>query len=799
MSARDLTERVLILAPFKGDAAAIAALLSDQGFDGVVCDGAHEAGAQLGLGAGALILTDEALQRASTSELFGRLESQPTWSELPLIVLAAAGTVSRVEHVIAWLTKAAGSVTVLERPISMLTLVRSVQVALRSRRRQYQVRDLLQAQQERESELRESEERWRLALEGAELGSWDVDVQSGRALWNQRHYKLLGYEPPVGPATIDLWSERVHPEDRARVLQEIEYARQENRPIAVEHRVLGPEQQDLGWLALYGRFYYDDAGRAMRLSGVSRNITEEKRAAENARLALEAQARLAAMVNSSSDAIIGEDLTGMITAWNRGAERLYGYAASEVLGTPVLRLVPLDLHHEHAQALATIGRGQSVEAHETMRLRRDGSRIHVSLSVSPILDARGAVVGASKIARDITLLITARRMQQALTEQLQESDRRKNQFLATLSHELRNPLAPIRNAAHILASPKLSPEQLKWSREIISRQAQHMARLLEDLLDIARVTHGKLSLHRANVLLSAVVDAAVEAVQPLIGSRKHELVVRLPQQSVELDGDAVRLTQVFSNLLTNAAKYTEPGGHIELTALVEQSVAKVSVRDNGMGIAPDVLPNIFQMFTQSADAKAYAQGGLGIGLALTKGLVELHGGAIDARSQVGDGSVFTVTLPVSFGVSPLAREASFKAVTPLRLLIVDDNRDAADSLAALLRADGHTVTVAYSGEDALRRAALFGPEVGLLDLGMPEMDGYELAKRIRKESWGKSLKLLALTGWGQEEDRRRTSAATFDGHLVKPVDMEDIRAVLAQAIPAPRARSQVAPAHSTAK
>ena len=790
MTAPDPHQRVLIVAPVEGDAAAISSLLKQQDLEVTVCKGTGEACEQLQSGAGALVLADEALGGSDTDRLFALLKAQPTWSELPLIVLTQAKTQSRFEQLIGWLAKSAGSITVLERPISTLTLLRSVNVALRSRNRQYQVRDLLIQQQQREFSLRQSEERLRVALEGAELGSFDVDMRTGHAVWNRRHAGFIDHALDGGPGSFALWRDRVHPDDLERVLQEIETARLERRSIALQHRVRNETATEPRWLALYGRFYYDESGEAVRLSGVSRDITEEKGTADAMRRAQDAQAQLAAIVNSTSDAIIGLDLTGLITTWNRGAEQLYGYSAAKMLGTPVMRLVPPELHEEHAQSLERVRRGRSVEAYETMRTRSDGRRFHVSLNVSPILDPQGRVVGASKIARDITLLVAARSMQQALTDQLQESDQRKNQFLATLSHELRNPLAPIRNASLILASPKLSPEQLKWSREIIHRQAQHMSRLLDDLLDIARVTHGKLSLQRSNTLLSTAIDAAIESVQPLRATKKHQLSVNLPAQSVELNADAVRLTQIFGNLLTNAMKYTAPGGRIELIGELKPGAVEVTVRDNGMGIAPEMLPKIFEMFTQASETKAYDQGGLGIGLALTKGLVELHGGSIRAKSQPGVGSEFTVTLPVAVipaAAITSARQSASQLQKSLRILVVDDNHDAADSLALLLQSEGHTVASAYDGARALQSASVAPPHVALLDLGMPNMDGYQLARHIREHDWGRDIKLIALTGWGQEQDRRRTRAASFDAHLVKPVGLTEIRAVLHTLVESPQA------------
>jgi signal transduction histidine kinase/CheY-like chemotaxis protein len=362
-----------------------------------------------------------------------------------------------------------------------------------------------------------------------------------------------------------------------------------------------------------------------------------------------------------------------------------------------------------------------------------------------------------------------------LAEQaLREADRRKDEFLATLAHELRNPLAPIRQAAMIVAQPTATEAQRRWAGAVVERQVQHMSLLLDDLLDVSRITRGRLSLRKRRVDLRSIVSAAIETARLLIDSKQHELIVQLPQGNPQVHADPVRLAQILSNLLTNAAKYTDPKGSIRLTAVHTGNTAVLSVADNGIGIANENLHSIFHMFSQVKSAQERSEGGLGIGLALTKGLVELHGGSIEVASEgLGRGSSFTVSLPIIVAAEPLTavhvvEEHSPRRELTRRILVADDNRDAADSLALLLRESGHHVDVASDGAAAYEAYRAHRPEVLLLDIGMPKLSGYEIAKRVRAEG-GTSL-LIAITGWGQDSDRAKATCAGFDHHLTKPVD-----------------------------
>ncbi len=370
-------------------------------------------------------------------------------------------------------------------------------------------------------------------------------------------------------------------------------------------------------------------------------------------------------------------------------------------------------------------------------------------------------------------------------EALRDADRRKNEFLATLAHELRNPLAPLRNAVELLRRAESRADLTEQAHGMMDRQLGVMVRLIDDLLDVSRITRGKLQLRKERVELAAVVRGAVEAAHPSVEAQAHELTVTLPPQPIHLDADAVRLAQVFSNLLTNAAKYTERGGRIWLTAERQGGEVVVSVRDTGIGIAAEHLPQLFQSFSQVSSALERSQGGLGIGLSLVRGLVDLQGGRVEARSDgPGRGSEFLVRLPVVEAPAEASTEPGgdgekARRGRRCRVLVVDDNRDAADSLAMMLGLLGHDIQTAYDGPEAIQAAATFRPEVVLLDIGLPGRNGYEVARHIRGQPWGKSMVLVAITGWGQEEDKLRAAEAGFDDHLVKPVDLAALEKMLA--------------------
>lgn len=682
---------------------------------------------------------------------------------------------------------------------------------------------------------------------------------------------------------------------------------------------------------------------------VFRDVTELRRAGET-------RQHLAAIVESSDDAIISKTLDGIIVSWNRSAERLYGYTASEVVGQPISILIPPDHPEELSSIMQRLRRGQRIDHFETVRVCKDGSRLDVSLTISPIKNADGRIIGASKIARDITsrkrteaalrflaqasevlaglvdvpstlqriaalavptfsdwcavdmldesgglqrmavahtdpakvelayelhrryppdrdagvgtwhilrtgqpeyypnisdtilkdntpdeemlelvrslglrsyigvpLLIqgkpigtlvfvaaeskrqyTAEDLQMArdlahrasiaienarLYSELKEADRRKDEWIAMLAHELRNPLAPIRNSLHLMKMPDVREEDLARARDISERQIEYMVRLVDDLLDVSRILRGRIELRKELVDAATVIERAMEMAQPTIDTQGQTLHVSLPTERLVLHADATRLAQVIANLLQNAAKFSERSGRIWLEA--ERTGMKgdeltIRVRDEGVGIRREALDRVFDLFFQANRNLERGQTGLGIGLTIVRQLVELHGGAVSVHSEgIGEGSEFSVRLP---GLLPESTDAESTngpppvpstSIPPRRILIVDDNVDAAISVAMLLKPGGHDLRLAYNGPQALAVAEEYRPEIILLDIGLPGLNGYEVARKLRTQPEFATIPLIAMTGYGQEDDRRRSEEAGFDRHLTKPIDPDVLHAILA--------------------
>jgi PAS domain S-box-containing protein len=510
---------------------------------------------------------------------------------------------------------------------------------------------------------------------------------------------------------------------------------------------------------------------------------------------------LAAIVESSELAIMSKGLDGVIRSWNAAAERLFGYSAGQAVGRHISLVIPPDKLPEEDDIIARLRAGQRIEHLETERMRSDGSRVHVALMISPIKDEAGNVVGASKIARDIThereIEAERQKLQDTLRDiaaDLAEADRRKDEFLATLSHELRGPLTPLANVLEIWKRSR-DPEQLIRARTTMERQLGQIVRLVDDLLDMSRITHDRLELRRGRVQLARIVDDAVDTWRPLAESLSQELTLEVPDEPLPLFADSARLVQVLGNLLSNACKYTNEGGRVSITARRDGTDAVVTVADNGIGIQPDKLATVFDMFTQVGTAPARAQGGLGIGLTLVKRLVEMHGGSVEAQSEgLGRGSQFVVRLPLSAAdvdTGPAQRAPPPKAPCR-RVLVVDDNVDSATSLAMLLRLEGHETYTAHDGESAIAAAEQHRPDIVLLDIGLPKVNGHDVCRRLRRQPWANSTLMIAVTGWGQQDDRRESEDAGFDGHLVKPVDYGALVEVLkARAPPGPTPRADV--------
>jgi PAS domain S-box-containing protein len=803
-----------------------------------------------------------------------------------------------------------------------------------------------------ERALRASEERLRAVFSQAALGIAIADLDGRLLETNAKFGSILGYsvEELRERTFIDL----THPEDVAETQAHVKRLLEgkiEN--YALEKRYLRKDGKAI-WSNTTVTLLRKESGEAEQFIGIIQDITDRKHSEE-------LLSRLAAIVEYSDDAIITKTLEGVITTWNPAAQRIFGYTAAEAIGQPVTLLIPDDQLDEEPGILSRLRAGERIDHYETIRRRKDGTLFNVSLTVSPLKDASGRTIGASKIARDITRqkraeeiirdqadilellnatgktitsqldlknvlqtvtdtatqlsgarfgaffynvvnehgealqlytlsgaereafeqygiprdapifrptfhgeravrsdditqdpryralaplqglsqgplkvrsylavpvisgsrqvmgsllfghpdagVFTERAEQlvigvaaqaavamdnarlyeaaqreiasrEAAEAALRETDQRKDEFLATLAHELRNPLAPIRQATLISQSPAATEEQKRWSHEVITRQVRHMSLLLDDLLDISRITRGTLELRTEMTELAQVVDAAVETSRPTIESKHHALTIELPREPARFAADPLRMAQVLSNLLTNAAKYTDPHGTIRLRATADAHTIEVSVTDTGIGISADAIPAVFTMFSQVKSAQDRSEGGLGIGLALSRGVVDLHGGTIEARSAgAGQGSEFIVRIPrrvVSNEPAAAPAPVVRAPVVKRRVLIADDNRDAAESLAMLLEMDGHTVTVMHDGSQALASIESSRPDVALLDIGMPEIDGYEVARRVRGDTRNQQMLLIAVTGWGQETDKARATAAGFDLHFTKPVEPQQL-------------------------
>ena len=681
----------------------------------------------------------------------------------------------------------------------------------------------------------------------------------------------------------------------------------------------------------------DEQGHVSGCVLIFRDVTAQRLVERERARQLNTAQLLASIVETSNDAMIRKRLDGTIESWNTAAEQLFGFTAEEAVGRHISLVIPPERLAEEEEIIASLRAGKRIEHYETERVRSDGQIIIVSLTISPIKDEAGSVIGASKIVRDVTerkrverdreMFVTlienstdfiamcdldaipffinrsglalvglesieeARRTSvsdfffpedrpriineflpsvletghgeleirfrhfktgeprwmaykvlkltdaenravgfatvsqditerkrlednlRVLAEDLSENDRRKNEFLATLAHELRNPLAPMSNMLEVVKRSDGNVDLLKRAHETIERQLSQMVRLVDDLLDLNRITHDRLELRRSEVELSSVIQQAVEVARPLIDAEGHRLIVELPDEPIYLNADRMRLAQVFGNLLNNSSKYTKSEGTISLLAERADGEVVVTVRDNGDGIPPDKLHTIFDMFMQVDRTSDRSQGGLGIGLTLVRRLVEMHGGSIEPRSDgEGMGSEFEVRLPVLSAPVAVALDSSRPAnVTPSdatiagsdgdaagpngdaarsdttfaqaspaqrRVLIVDDNRDSADSLAMLLEITNNKVYQAHDGVEALAAIEAHRPEVVLLDIGLPKLDGHEVCRRVREQSWGQNITIIALTGWGQEADRRKSQEAGFNGHLVKPVDYDELLELL---------------------
>jgi PAS domain S-box-containing protein len=592
----------------------------------------------------------------------------------------------------------------------------------------------------------------------------------------------------------ETWFERPRAEVAGRTMREVlgeaawtklrphVEAALEGREVRYEARVAYPTGPR--WIQAA---YVPDAdadGRVQGFVAFVHDVTAQKSVEEALR---ESEEKFRRIVETANEGIWLLDENARVTFVNRRMSSLIGYAPEEMMGRPKWDFL-LGRDRERVRELFARRRAGISEQLDVCFQHRDGRPVWMLMAAQPMLDENGVFLGTLDMFTDVTERKRLESELEARLAELARSDRRKDEFIATLSHELRNPLAPIRNAVALLRELPPSDPQIASIRGLLERQVDQLTRLTDDLLDASRISRNKLQLRRERVELADVVRSAVETSRPEIEAGGHALEVSLPRAPVFLDADPTRLAQVLTNLLNNAAGYTPSGGRIRLSAWTHDDEVSVSVEDSGIGIEPEHLAGLFDLFSQVNTALDRPRGGLGIGLALVRGLVELHGGTVEARSAgLGKGSEFRVTLPLARTPLRTTQEVPVveqgPAARPRRLLVVDDNRDSAESLALLLRRRGHEVREAYDGQEALAAAESFRPDVVLLDIGLPGMNGYEVARRIRREPWSRGIVLVAVTGWGQEGDKRRSREAGIDHHLTKPVDLVRLSALLDASFP----------------
>jgi len=599
---------------------------------------------------------------------------------------------------------------------------------------------------------------------------------AGRILtWNLGAQRIKGYAPEeiIGRHFSTFYTHEAV--DRGWPAEELRLATREGRFEDEGWRVR--KDGSRFWANVVITALRDEAGRLLGFSKITRDLSDRRLHEEALR---QAEERFRLLVEGVVDyAIFMLDPEGTVTSWNAGAQRIKGYARDEIIGKHFSRFYAdedIDAGKPWEE-LATARREGRVQD-EGWRLKKNGERFWARVVITPLHDSDGHLRGFAKVTQDLS----ERRHVQAL----EDAARQLNEFIATLAHELRNPLAPIRTAVEIMAKvPATDPAQ-QAMRETIDRQSAQLARILDDMIDIARVTRGVLHMELAPVSIAEAVRRALETAAPTIAAGKHRLDVDLPSEPLTVRGDVHRLTQLLANLLNNAARYTPQAGAISVRARREHGWAVVQVLDTGRGIEPGMLQRIFHMFVQGRTPLQRAGGGLGVGLALSRRIAEAHGGSLEARSEgENKGSEFTLRVPLLENAAAPAPEApkaaaegSARPMLAKRILVVDDNVDAAITLELLLKSLGHETCVVHDGLQAIRMAIEFRPEVVLLDIGMPGLDGYEVARRLRTLTRERPLRIIAITGWGQEADRTRSREAGFDVHLVKPVDPNQLTSVL---------------------
>jgi PAS domain S-box-containing protein len=706
-----------------------------------------------------LVLSDVMMPRIDGFALLKAVRADESLRSIPLILLSArAGEESRIEGL------AAGADDYLAKPFSARELTARISAHL----------ELARVRREATAALAESEERLRLALDAASMATFVWDLESGAAQPDARTRALLGLSAQSPLTFKQALDAMIHPEDEPAYREALRKALEPggSGELHLDIRVRHPDGADR-WVAITGRVEFEgEERRAVRLAGVAVDISRRKQVEEALR---QRTLQNEALINQAPLGMFVVDADFRVRQINPVAVPVFAGLPNPIgmdLEELTRRLWPKDFADQAvAQFRRTLATGESYIAPELVERRVDRGVTEAYEWQIHRMPLPGGQPGVVCYIRNISAHVIAR-------NRLEAADRQKNEFLAMLAHELRNPLAPIRNASELLSRSLPATPRGQAVVDMLKRQVSVMVRLVDDLLDVSRITQGRIVLKRRPVLLAEIISQAMETVEPLIQEKHHEISV-VSHRPLRVYADSTRLVQCVVNILTNAAKYTQPNGVIRVETAEDAGEAVITIADNGPGISSDLLPHIFDLFVQSARTLDRSQGGLGIGLSLVKRLIEMHGGHIAARSPgPGEGSVFEIRLPLSKQNIEASREPPL-ATPGARILVVDDNADAADSLGSLLQLEGHTVMVTYASSDAWTKLGEFKPEIVLLDIGLPEIDGYEIARRIRNSPDYRHVRLIALTGYGQAEDRQRAKASGFDAHLVKPVEFSALQRVLA--------------------
>jgi PAS domain S-box-containing protein len=661
--------------------------------------------------------------------------------------------------------------------------------------------------------LRQGRERWRLAMAAGRMVSWDWEISTGRVILSQDWEALHGIPAGTFAGTFEAYQSDIHPEERESVMRSIQMAVEQGTEHHAEYRLVWPDGS-VHWIEARGRVLRDESGEPVRMIGICMDIKERKQTEQSLQFLADASRSLVKLVDyqGTVQKVVGLAVPSFADACaahlvDEDGE-LHQVAAKHVdagkrelvegIGRLVQVLSDRQISPSHVFRSGRSAMVAEISGTIPESVLQDDAHLRILRELNPKsyicvpLPLQGKAIGTLTfitsescrhytpadlaVAEDLGHRVAIAIENTQLYAQVKDADRRKDEFLAMLAHELRNPLAPIRSGLDLL-----STQGVDGTVGLMQEHLQHLIRLVDDLLDVSRIMRGKIKVHKDKVRLNDIVERSLDAIRPLMEAQNHEVTVSMPSSPIWLDADAVRMSQVITNLLCNAAKYTENGGHIWLSVEEQGEQAVIVVRDSGIGIDKALLSRVFDLFTQGDRTLDRSQGGLGIGLTLVKELVEMHGGQVEARSEgAGRGSEFTIRLPTSAqSPQPLICSAESKAESPYRILVVEDSVAAAKLLARVLKGIGnHEVQVAYEGETGLKIAAEFRPDLVLLDIGLPGIDGFEVARRLRQLPEGDRPLVAAVTGYGQEEDRRRSREAGFDEHLLKPIGLDVVRGLL---------------------